>query len=96
MRTGRVDEPIFIKDSELVHGCLPVMSSVAPIGSNVAQCQPDELRHSVIGREVAAGLDDFTLLRVEGNFNFQPDTADLLRSGFGRAANHEMVALAIV
>ena len=41
------------------------MSSTAPIGSDVAQCQPDELGRGLIGREVFSGFDDLAQLRVD-------------------------------
>lgn len=60
---GWSNESILVEDGELVHRRLPVMSSTAPIGSDVAQCQPDELRSCLICREVSSGLDDLAQRR---------------------------------
>ena len=47
-----------VKYGKLVHGCFPVMCGPAPVGRDVAQCQPDQLGSSLVGGEVAARLDD--------------------------------------
>lgn len=41
------------------------MSRTPPIGSDVTQCKPDELRRSLVGREVAPCFDDLAQLRVD-------------------------------
>ena len=41
------------------------MGGASPIGRDVAQDQPDEFCRCLVGREVAAGLDDFAQLRID-------------------------------
>ncbi len=57
-------EAILVKDGELVHGRLPVMCCAAPIGSDIAQGQPDQLAGRLVGREVAARFDDLAQQRI--------------------------------
>ncbi len=62
---GRSNDPICIKDSELVHGRLPIMRDTSPIRGDVAQRQPEQLDGRLVIREVATGLDDLAQLHVQ-------------------------------
>lgn len=55
---GRATESVSVKDSELVHGLLPVVSGSAPFGGDVSQREPDQLGGGFVSREMAPGLDD--------------------------------------
>src|SRR5208282_5983813 len=54
---GRV-EAVAVEDRELVHRLLPVVRRLAPAGGNVARAEPYEFVCRVVGREMAACLDD--------------------------------------
>ena len=55
-----IGESVLVKDGELVHCRLPVVSRTTPIGGDIAQCQPDQFGGSIITGEVPARLDDFS------------------------------------
>ena len=56
-------ESVFVDYRELVHRRLPVAGRAAPVGSDVAQGQPDQLGGRFVAGEVAAGLDDLAQAR---------------------------------
>ena len=59
------NESIRVKDSELVHSLLPIVSGTTPPGRNVAQGKPDKFRGGIIARQAASRLDDLSQLRVD-------------------------------
>jgi hypothetical protein len=62
---GTARESLFVEYRELVHRRLPVLRSVAPVGGDVAQRQPDQLGRRVVAGEVPAGLDDLAQARID-------------------------------
>ncbi len=54
----RLGKALGIQDGKLVHGLLTIMTRAATFGGDVAQCQPDQLRGRLVGREMATGFDD--------------------------------------
>jgi hypothetical protein len=59
-------EAILEEDRKLLHREMPVVARLAaPAGGDIPQRQPDQLRRRLVGREMAAGLDDFAATRVD-------------------------------
>src|ERR1700681_1876038 len=74
---GRV-EAVVIQDRELVHRLLPVVRRIAPTGGDVSQGEPYQFVRRVVGREMAACLDDLAHPRVHaldrvGGVDHPPD-----------------------
>ena len=58
-------ESITVGDGEVVHRLGPLPCRAAPVGGDVLQREPDQLRRRVVAREVAAGLDDLAQSRID-------------------------------
>jgi hypothetical protein len=57
-RLRDLSKTLLVKNGKLVHRRLPVVSRPAPIGSDVAQCQPDQLGGRLVIGEMPPRLEN--------------------------------------